>query len=101
MSPYAYLPMLTHLVCHHTLAYQFTAFDFESPRMERAAASASRSLVKTITRWCSSARIGSTRAASCGGLPGITSARTAAFRCVAAIGARVVRNSLREGGELR
>ena len=25
MSPYAYLPMLTHLVCHHTLTYQFTA----------------------------------------------------------------------------
>ena len=23
MSPYAYLPMLTHLVCHHTLTYQF------------------------------------------------------------------------------
>ena len=22
MSPYAYLPMLTHLVCHHTLTYQ-------------------------------------------------------------------------------
>ena len=25
MSLYAYLPMLTHLVCHHTLTYQFTA----------------------------------------------------------------------------
>ena len=25
MSPYAYLPMLTHLVCHHTPTYQFTA----------------------------------------------------------------------------
>ena len=23
MSPYAYLPMLTHLVCHHMLTYQF------------------------------------------------------------------------------
>ena len=23
MSPYAYLPMLTHLVCHRTLTYQF------------------------------------------------------------------------------
>ena len=23
MSPYAYLPMLTHLVCHHALTYQF------------------------------------------------------------------------------
>ena len=27
MSPYAYLPMLTHLVCHHTLTYQFNAKD--------------------------------------------------------------------------
>ena len=27
MSPYAYLPMLTHLVCHHTLTYQSSIFD--------------------------------------------------------------------------
>ena len=26
MSSYAYLPMLTHLVCHHTLTYQFSAW---------------------------------------------------------------------------
>ena len=26
MSPYAYLPMLTHLVCHHTLTYQFDCY---------------------------------------------------------------------------
>ena len=26
MSPYAYLPMLTHLVCHHTLTYQSSIF---------------------------------------------------------------------------
>ena len=26
MSPYAYLPMLTHLVCHHTLTYQSSLF---------------------------------------------------------------------------
>ena len=28
MSPYAYLPMLTHLVCHHTLTYQSTTTAF-------------------------------------------------------------------------
>ena len=27
MSPYAYLPMLTHLVCHHTLTYQSTTME--------------------------------------------------------------------------
>ena len=27
MSPYAYLPMLTHLVCHHTLTYQSSIKD--------------------------------------------------------------------------
>ena len=29
MSPYAYLPMLTHLVCHHTLTYQFHHSDYD------------------------------------------------------------------------
>ena len=35
MSPYANLPMLTHLVCHHTLTYQFHHTDRQHVRAAR------------------------------------------------------------------
>ena len=33
MSPYAYLPMLTHLVCHHTLTYQSSTRNYAAPEL--------------------------------------------------------------------
>ena len=38
MSPYAYLPMLTHLVCHHTLTYQSSLVWRRRTRSARATA---------------------------------------------------------------
>ena len=38
MSPYAYLPMLTHLVCLHTLTYQSSIFDMLVQCLEDAPA---------------------------------------------------------------
>ena len=56
MSPYVYLPMLTHLVCHHTLTYQFyvTAAGGRArlPHLIVAPTSVVMAWQKEVKRWC-------------------------------------------------
>ena len=82
MSPYAYLPMLTHLVCHHTLTYQCSPAFLQGLGLATVAAAAS------------------TTAASSGGGGGSASAvkrdqvEEPTEECASAVAERVIRKLL-------